>query len=188
MNRNTTIGIVTLVLLMLLAAWQWGWFKREDPVVAEIREIAAQPQNDDSAKAMRNAMRERMEGASEEQRMAMFEQLAPIFIPMMAARFEADYDKFMAMTPEAQKAELDKRIDDVQKRMAKGGGPGGGGGGGGGGPRNMDPKKMGEFQKKMLAWTTPSQRAKWDNGIQIFTNRMKERGLTPPPMPGGGFF
>jgi hypothetical protein len=40
----------------------------------------------------------------------------------------------------------------------------------------------------MLAWTTPSQRAKWDNGIQIFTNRMKERGLTPPPMPGGGFF
>jgi hypothetical protein len=40
----------------------------------------------------------------------------------------------------------------------------------------------------MLAWTTPEQRAKFDNGIQMFRSRMEERGLTPPSTPGGGFF
>ena len=69
---------------------------------------------------------------------------------------------------------------------AAGGGPGGAGGGG---PPNMDPKKMDEFRKKMLDWTTPEQRAKFENGMQMFNERLKERGLEPRrPAPGGGFF
>ena len=47
---------------------------------------------------------------------------------------------------------------------------------------------MDEFRKKMLAWTTPEQRAKFENGIQMFNDRRKERGLDAVDMPGGGFF
>jgi hypothetical protein len=117
---------------------------------------------------------------NEEQRMAMFEQMAPFIVPMFMKQFEKRYDEFMAMSPDEQRRELDKRIDEMQSRGDQGG-PGGN-------RPNIDPKKMGEFQKKMIAWTTPDQRAKFDNGMQMFADRMRERGLNPPPMPGGGFF
>jgi hypothetical protein len=94
------------------------------------------------------------------------------------------------MTPEQQRTEIDKEIDKYQKRAAAGQtfGQNGGGGGDGGGRPQMDPAKAAALQKKMLAWTTPEQRAKFQNGMMLFSNRMKERGLTPPQMPGGGFF
>jgi hypothetical protein len=70
---------------------------------------------------------------------------------------------------------------------ARGGPPGGGPGGGGGRPQ-MDPKKMDEFRKKMLGWTTPEQRSKFENGMKMFNDRRIERGLQPmPPFGGGGF-
>ena len=115
----------------------------------------------------------------------------PIFVPMMAKQFEKRYDEFMAMSPEQQRAELDKRIDEMKARGGPGGpgGPGGGGNGGRRGPPNMDPKKAEQFRKKMLDWTTPEQRAKFENGINLMNGRLKERGMDPlPPGPGGGFF
>ncbi len=54
----------------------------------------------------------------------MFEQMAPIFIPLMASRFEQEYDKFMALSEADRNKELDMRIDEMAKR----GGPGAGGG------------------------------------------------------------
>jgi hypothetical protein len=187
MAKKIIGGGVTAILLLLLGGWWMGWFaEQEDPLIAQMREFAAAPQEQRDDPAAREQFRERMQGMSEEQRGAMFEKMMPIFIPMMMARFTADYDKFMAMSPEDRNREMDKRIDEMQKRGGPGG-PGGPGGGGGGRP-NMDPKRMAEFQKKALAWTTPEQRAKMDNGMQMFTNRMKERGLSPPQFPGGGFF
>ncbi len=186
MNKKTIGGGVTAILLLLLGAWWMGWLtEQEDPMITQIREFAAAPQEQRDDPAAREQFRERMQGMDEEQRAAMFEKMMPIIMPMMMARFTAEYDKFMALSPEERNRELDKRID----QMAKNGGPRGGPGGGmGGGRGNMDPKKMAEFQKKMLGWTTPEQRAKMDNGMQMYVNRMKERGMTPPPMPGGGFF
>jgi hypothetical protein len=102
----------------------------------------------------------------------------------MAKAFEAQYDKFMAMSPAERTKELDKRIDEMEAQRRNGGGQGGGPPGGGG-PRNVDPKKMDEFRKKMNAWTTPEQRAKFENGIRMFNDRRKERGLEPIK-PGGG--
>ena len=49
----------------------------------------------------------------------------------------------------------------------------------------MDPKKMDEFRKKMLDYTTPEQRAKFESGIQMFNDRRKARGLEPVGPPGG---
>ena len=184
MNKNWIIGGVATVLLLLVAAWWFGWFKSEDPLVAEIRAAAAEPQNEERGEAVRDMFRERTEGMTDEQRMQFFEQMAPVFMPIMMARFESDYDRFMAMSEEERNRELDRRIDEMQRRQVAGGG---GGGGGGGGPRNMDPAKVDEMRKKMLDWTTPEQRAKFQNGIAIFNDRLRQRGL-PPVNPGGGFF
>jgi hypothetical protein len=195
MDKRWIGGGAGLVALLLVVAWWMGWFHREDPLIAQTRAAIAtmQEQKQEPAPEQRNALRaaweDRMKGLNDEQRMAMFEQLMPLVMPMFMQQFEARYDKFMAMTPAEQRAELDKRIDEMQKRMASGQGGGGPFGGGGGGNRpQMDPAKAAEFQKKMLAWTTPEQRAKFQNGMMMFSNRMKERGLNPPPMPGGGFF
>jgi hypothetical protein len=143
--------------------------------------LAAEPESKENQRAMRDAVRARFEGVPEDQRMAVFEQLAPVFIPMMMTRFESEYDKFIAMSPEERNRELDKRIDQMRRGGQRPPGAGGGG------PRNIDPKKAQEFQKKMLAWTTPEQRAKWDNGIGMFNQRLKERGMEPVT-PGGGMF
>ncbi len=188
MKKNWLAGGAALVLVLLTGAWLTGWFDRQDALVAEVREIAAKPQSKENDNAMRDLMRERMQGLNPEQRVQMLEQLAPIFIPIMAARFEQEYDKFMAMSEADRNKELDKRIAEMQKR----GGPGmagnrsEGGGPGGGGRANMDPKKVDEFRKKMLDWVTPAQRGKFQNGMQLFNARLKEKGLPPVGPPGGG--
>lgn len=183
MAKKIIGGGAAAILLLLLGAWWMGWFAEpEDPLIAKMREFAAAPSEQRDDPAAREQFRERMQGMSEEQRAALFEKMMPIFIPMMMTRFTAEYDKFMALSPEDRNRELDKRIDEMQQR----GGPGGPGSGSG--RPNMDPKRMAEFQKKALAWTTPEQRAKMDNGMQMLANRMKERGMTPPQFPGGGFF
>jgi hypothetical protein len=186
MNKKIVGGGVTAILLLLLGAWWMGWLtEQEDPLITQMREIAAAPPEQRDDPAVREQFRERMQGMTDEQRAAMFEKMMPIFIPMMMSRMTAEYDRFMAMSPEDRNRELDKRIDEMAAR----GGPGGfGGGGGGGGRPNMDPKRMAEFQKKMLGLTTPEQRSKMQNGMQMLANRMKERGMTPPQFPGGGFF
>lgn len=182
-------GITALGIVLLTLAWWLGWFAREDELVAQTRAVMEKPRDEQTKEEqhdLRDAWRERFRGLSDEQRQAMFETMMPVFIPLMMGQFEREYDKYMAMTPEEQRAKLDARIDSMERR----GGPGGQGaqGGGGGGPRNMDPKRMAEFQKKWLAFTTPEQRAKLDNGIQIFNNRREERGLQPIQIPGGGMF
>jgi hypothetical protein len=180
---------ITAVVILVFAALAWNWFDAgqysDDPAVAELERLRdANVAKGEPPQAFRDDMRSKMEGLSPEQRQAFFESSMPIFIPMMAKRFEADYDKMMAMTPEEQRAEMDKRIDEME---ARGGGPPGGGPGGGGRPQ-MDPKKMDEFRKKMLGWTTPEQRSKFENGMKMFNERRKERGLQPlPPFGGGGF-
>jgi hypothetical protein len=179
MNRKWIEGGVAVILLLLVAAWWLGWFHREDPIVAEVKELAAQPQSKDNDRAMRDMMRERMQGLTEEQRMAMFEKMAPIFIPLMAARFEQEYDKFMALSEEERNKELDKRIAEMKSR----GGPPRGEGG----RPNVDAKKMDEFRKKMLDWVTPEQRGKFQNGVQLFNARLEQQGMQPISV-GGGFF
>lgn len=191
MNRNAIVGVATLIVAVLLWGWNFGWFSgneySDDPVVAELEKLRDEnvPKmgqlSDAEGRAQRDAFGERMKGLTPEQRMAFIESSMPIFVPMMAKKFEKRYDEFVALSPEDQRKELDKRIDEMKAR----GGPGGPGGG----PPRMDPKKADQFRKKMLDWTTPEQRAKFENGINMMNGRLKERGMNPlPPGPGGGFF
>lgn len=195
MNKKPIYAVSGLILAMLIAAWLLGWFGggnySADPKVAELekardKSLAKQPDmGRDQRRSQRAWFEEQMKGLTEEQRWAFIESSAAIFIPLGAARFESEYDNFMKLSPAEQQKELDKRIDEMEAR----GGPGGGPGGGGGRPP-IDPKRADEFRKKMNAWTTPDQRAKFENGIRMFNDRRKERGLDPvrPPGGGGGFF
>jgi hypothetical protein len=192
MESNKKLYGITAVVVLIFAAWAWGWFDAgqysADPKVAELQRIrdenvakmnGASP---DQMRDQRSAMRQQMEGLSEAQRMEFFESSMPIFVPMMAKRFEVEYDKFQKLSPEEQRKELDKRIDEMQAR----GGQGGPGGGPGGRPP-IDAKKMDQIAKKMLDWTTPEQRSKFENGMRIMNDRRQERGLQPLPPFGGGF-
>ncbi|BBO33664.1 hypothetical protein [Lacipirellula parvula] len=196
MKKSEVTGLVAVAALALFVAWFYGWFDgkaySDDPQVAALEKL-----RDENAPKMENmpadqrrsqgeAFRKQMEGLSPDQRAAFFESSMAVFVPMMARQFEKNYDEFMAKSPEEQRRELDKRIDEMEKRGGQGGPGGPGGGPGRGGPPNMDPKKMDEFRKKMLDYTTPDQRAKFEDGINRFNERRKERGLPPVgPGPGG---
>ena len=192
MNKQKTMFGVAGLAVLLLLCWFLGWFSFQDPVLAEMERIRdeqfASRHNMTEAEQRENrqAMGAKMQGLPEEQRKQFFESSAPMFMKM----FEARIDEFLKKSPEEQLAKMDKRIDEMQ---ARGGGPLGGGRGGpgfGGGPEGGPPtgKQMDEFRKKMLDWTTPEQRAKMDTIFQRFNDRMKERGVTPPGGPRGGFF
>ena len=192
-NRNVTAA-VALVFACLVWAWAFGWFEggrkyNDDPEVAKLEKLMEQtaPKMEqlsrDEQREQRRAFEKQMEGLTEEQRLAVFESSLPFWMPMAARRFEQEYDKFMALSAEEQRKELDKRIDQMEAR----GGPGNGGGGRGG-PPNIDPKRADAIRKKMLDWTTPEQRAKFEHGIQLVNKRREQRGLPPMPGPGGGFF
>ena len=188
MNNRAISAVVALVAACLIWAWAFGWFEakqyNEDPAVAELEKErdAAFAKMDQLTEAQQReqgrALRQKASGLTPDQRMALFESSMPIIVPMFMKRFENEYDKYMAMSPEEQRKELDKRIDEMESRAASGNG------GGRGGPSNMDPKKVESFRKKMLDWTTPQQRAKFENGIQIMNARRNERGLPPMPRPG----
>lgn len=183
MNKRWTLGGLLAVAALFLAAWLLGWFDRKDPVIAELEKVRdadfarQEEMTEEERRESREKFGERMRGLSEEQRRAFFESSMPVFMKM----FETQIDRFLEMPPEEQKKEMDKRIDDMKARGQ--GGPGGGPGGNG--PR-PSPQQIDEFRKKMLDWTTPEQRAKFDNAFQKFNDRLQERGMNP--MPGGGFF
>jgi hypothetical protein len=185
--RKDYLGLAAAVaVLCCILAWRMGWPTSEPAPVKEIKTLAQAPPSKENRDAIRDVIRQQTDGMTDDQKASFFEQLAPVFIPIMAKRFEEEYDKFMAMTPEQQRKKLDERIDEMRKR----GGPPGSGPGGGDrrGPPPMSPQKMEEFRKKMLDWTTPDQRAKFENGIQMFNDRLKQRGMDPVDMPGGGVF
>lgn len=194
MEKNRILYGVTALAVLLFAAWAWGWFDvgqySEDPAVAELEKLrdenVAKIKNlsEEERREQRGALREQMQGLSEAQRGAFFESSMPIFVPMMAKQFEENYDKLMKLTPEEQRKEMDKRIDEMESR----GGAGGPGGPARGARPPLDPRKMDQIRKKMLDWTTPEQRSKFENGMKMMNSRREERGLPAlPPFGGGGF-
>jgi hypothetical protein len=186
MENNKVKYAITMLVLLIVAAWVWGWVDTgqysDDPVVAELeKELNANlPNMEQVTVEDRQAFREKVSGLTPEQRQTFFENSMPLLIPMMSKQFEKNYDKFIAMTPDEQRKEMDKRIDEMEAR-------GGKGGPGGGGRPQMDAKKMDEFRKKMLDWTTPEQRSKFENGMRMMNERRQQRGLNPMPNFGGGF-
>lgn len=192
MNKRWTIGGTIAIALLVIAAWAFGWLERKDPALAELEKLRDEglsrqgQMTEEEQRASREKFGEQMRDVPEETRRKFFESSMPVFMRM----FEAQTDRFLAMSPEEQRKEMDKRIDDMKARMnapGQGGPPPGGGAGGpgGNGPR-PSAQQMDEMRKKMLDWTTPEQRAKFEKVMQKYSERLKQRGMDP--MPGGGFF
>lgn len=182
------IGSVIAIGLLALAAWALGWPERKDPTVVELEKlrdegIARREQmTEQEQQESREEFGERMRELSEEQRQTFFQSSMPMFLKM----FEAQTDRFLAMSSEEQRKEMDSRIDAMQAAQAQGqNGPPGGSGGFGGNGQQPSPQQMDEFRKRMLDWTSPEQRAKFDAAFEKYNKRLQERGISPP---GGGFF
>ena len=160
MNRRVVFGGAIGVLLVVLSAWAFGWLETEDPVVAELEQLRDEgiarhdEMTEEEKKTSRQEFGERIRDLPEEQRRKFFESSMPIFMKMAEARI----DRFLEMTSEQQNAELDKKIDEMQARQTDN--PGG---------SKRDPKwgqksakEIDDWRKKMLDWTTPEQRAKFE--------------------------
>jgi hypothetical protein len=187
MNKRIASSILSGLALMLLVGWLLGWFQGADRQVSELEKLRdegfarREQMSPEEQRQSGEEFRAKLQGLSEAQRQAFFESSAPIFMKM----FEARLDQFFALTPEKQQAELDKQIDRMQRGLGQAG-PGGGGPQGPPGGTPPSPQRIDEMRKKMLDWTTPEQRAKFESAMQMFQKRLQERGINPPS--GGGFF
>jgi hypothetical protein len=202
MNKKTK-WILALVLLLLFSAVGWAfWTPGEDPQITKIKELRAQ------IEAAPREQRREMYGQMREE----FEKLTPEARDAMRAEGRKDWQarqrkqmsEFFAMSYPQQIAEIDKQIDDREKRRQRrqqggqggrppqfqgtgGGGPGGGGpggpGGAGGGPGGGGPGGGGrsldstQRRKDFLDNTTPIERAQMSNYRQMVQQRRQQRGL-----------
>ncbi len=189
--KITGAGLVALAALGG-GAWALGWLNQDDADLAEFKSMLADgPPTKERGEAMKQVIDKKLEGMTDDQKGEFFRKtMMPMFVSMMAKRFSDEYDKLMAMSPEEQTRELDRRIDEMQRNMRNmpkpPGPPPGGAGGPPGGPPS--PEQVNEFRAKMLDMITPEQRAKMENGMKMMQQRMKARGIEAPPGPGGGFF
>lgn len=186
---NKKHALIGAAIFLVLAAIGWGFYSAKDPALVELEQLRDEQfamrreLTEEQQEANRQVFGEKMKGLSDEQRRSFFESSAPIFMKMMEARL----DQFLAKTPEEQKAELDKRIDEMLARQKSGGGQGRSGPPGvGDGNSPPTPQQIDQFRKGMLDKTTPEQRAKFQMTMQMYQNRMKERGIDPKQ--GGGRF
>lgn len=170
-------------------AWGLGWFGHEESELDEIKQMFADgPPSKEQGEAMRQVIDKKTAGMTEDQKGAYLrDTMMPMFMSMMAKRFSAEYDKLMAMSEEDRNRELDRRIDEMRTRRPPAGAPGGPGGGRPPGPP-PSAEQMNSFRVKMLDMIAPDQRAKMEGGMKLMQARMKERGISMPAGPGGGFF
>lgn len=177
MNKNL-VGLTAMIVCVLLASWAFGLFGGEsvDPKVAELEQEAKkisevpEDQQRDAGRAFFEKMRDA--NLNEDQRNEFRERMMPMMMKMMEARM----DTFLAMTPEEQLAEMDKRIDEQEAwrkereaNSSERGGPGGA----------RTPEQMEARMKGMLERTTPDQRAKFETVVTMMNQRREERGLEP---------
>jgi hypothetical protein len=178
MNKRGAVVSSVILLLVILAA-RWAYF-RTDPVVAEMQQLRDEMMaNRDLPEADRRAQwdsfRQRMDGLSDAQRQAVWENGRDRFGQFGRQRM----DEFFQLPKAEQQKRLDEIIDRMQARQNNGGGRGGPGGWGGG--RNMSDAQRDQRRKEMISRTDPKMRAQFDQFRQMMGQRMKERGIQGQP-------
>lgn len=187
-GRGKRIAIVT-VLLLLIAAVGYAMYGGEDPGVARIE-----------------ALREQMDGATDEQRRELFQQMRQEYEQLPEAtreqmrddresRWELEQGKrmaeFFAMSPKEQQKALDDEIKrdeerrkEREKRRAQGGGDRGRGGPGGGGDtgrrggRGRDSSDDPNARRKSyLDRSSPQSRAMRSEYYRMRAERRQQLGL-----------
>ena len=205
-KKKWIVGIGLLLSVFAGIAWA-AWQPSVDPQLAELQEMREKLDakgEEKLPKAERRQlfreMRDKFEKLPPELQKQAFDAGRPQFQQFMEQRL----DDFFALKPEQQKAELDKRIDEMEKRDKRrqerqaarktagngatatqsasarpGGDRGDRSGWGGWGGRNMTDKQRQQMRKEMLNSTTPQMRAKFTEFRRMMDDRRKERGLPP---------
>ncbi|MEM9659097.1 MAG: hypothetical protein AAF961_12115, partial [Planctomycetota bacterium] len=119
------------------------------------------------------ALKKQAAGLSDQQKRDLWERSMPLFMPMMMKRAEQKMDQFLALSPEEQRREMDKKINE-RRSQGRSGPPRPGAGDG---KPEISAAKADEFRKKMNDWTTPEQRAKFEAVMSMYEKRKRERGL-----------
>lgn len=195
-KRNWIIVSLVLVCTLTLGAWAYGMFS-PNPQVAAIQELRSKLDSPDAKKMpreerhkLRAELRKKFEELPEDQRREMMSKGHGDFQAHMQKRM----DELFTLPPEKRTAAIDKMIDEGESRQRKrserganktagnrgqGGGPGGWGRRGGGGPQSENARN--ERRKRMMANTTPKQRAQFQEFRRLVENRRRERGLPENP-------
>jgi hypothetical protein len=185
-GRGKKIAVAT-ILLLLVAAGAFAMYRGEDPGVARIE-----------------AIRQQMDGATDEQRRELFQKMRQEYEQLPEAtrdrlREERNAQreredgqrmaKFFAMSPQEQQKALDERIKQEEKwrkeraqRRGPGGGgsrggpgAGGGGRGGRGGNGSGDPNAR---RKSYLDNSSPQSRAMRSEYYRMRAERRQQLGLS----------
>ncbi|MGI9430047.1 MAG: hypothetical protein ACR2NM_15410 [Bythopirellula sp.] len=187
MNKRWGVSVAAACALACCAAWAMGWFAdgqySDDPEVAKLEKLRDEvlDKGNEERRAAGTQLRDAMKNMTEQQRSSFIESSMPVFVRMGATYMEKRFDEFLAMSPEQQQLEMDKKIDEQLSREKKRNAAGGGDRSRRGPPK-MSAEKMDEFRKKMQDWTTPEQRAKFHTVISMYNSRREERGLEPVEM------
>lgn len=178
--KKRTIVVAAGLLFFILIGAAYAYF-RTDPVVSEMQQLRDEMMNnrdlpDADRRAQWDNFRQRMDSLSDDQRRAVWESGRERF-------GRQRMDEFFQLPPAEQKKRLDEMIDRMQVRQqnpnaSRGGPPGGRGYGGG---RNMTESQRDQRRKEMISRTDPQMRARFDQFRQLLNDRMKERGIQPPP-------
>ncbi len=175
--------VAATVILALLAGVGWALFSGEDAEFVEAKQMREEmfqeidTMSSDERRAGRDALREKMNNFSQDQRREFGQGMRQFFMSRV--------DNLLEMPPREQRQELDKWIDRMEEmrenREPRGeGGPGGRGG-------DMTPAQRDQRHKERLDRTTPEMRAKRDAMRDLMNRRREERGLDPI-QGGGGMF
>lgn len=183
-KRKLTIAAIIAVVL-LGAAWAFGFIGGADPVVAEMQQLRDQmfsnrDLSDQQRREQWQDFRQRMDGLSEDQRRALWEGGRERFQQMAQRRM----DEFFALPPAEQQERLDDIIDRMMERQrerAQNGGQANRGDRGRRGNRgaNLSDTQREQRRKERLDRTNPKMRAQFTEFRNRLNDRMKERGLAP---------
>jgi len=170
-----------LLLLLLLVGYGGYRLLRGDPHLKKVRELRAELFTAEAANLPPEERAEKFRQLREES-----EKLAPESRQALAdegrKRFEAELDRYRAMSPEEKARYLDERIDRAerarQNRQANGaGGPNAAGGPPGGRGAGLGTEDRDRRRKQRLDNSTPEFRAKMDQFIHDMQARRQQRGL-----------
>lgn len=192
--------VATILLSMIGSGWfAFGYFKGDD--LSALKELREKMRDDSLTREQRrelgNQMRQEYEKLGPDQRRELWQARELRHNQEMQSHLA----KFFALSPDERKKELDKQIDEMEKRRKQRekeraeranrdrGDGGGRGGPGGGGPGGFDRGSQTGAdrlarQKDRLNNTTPELRSMRGDYFRMMQDRRAERGL--PPVRGRG--
>ncbi len=134
MNKNRITGGVVTFAFLLVVAWAFGYFENnysDDPQVAAVEKLRddkfSEPNTmtDEQMRAAGDQLKNQAANLSSEQKKSLWESSMPIFMPMMMKRAEQEMDRFLALSPDEQRREMDKKIDQGRGGSQRRGGANG---------------------------------------------------------------